>query len=56
MSKKNKFDKKSMQFLENYLNTASPTGYESAGQNVWMEYIKPYVDEIRTYDCSIKKS
>ena len=48
MSKKNKFDKKSMQFLENYLNTASPTGYESAGQNVWMEYIKPYVDEIRT--------
>jgi putative aminopeptidase FrvX len=48
MSKKNKFDKKSMQFLENYLNTASPTGYESAGQKIWMDYIKPYVDEIRT--------
>jgi putative aminopeptidase FrvX len=48
MSKKNKFDKKSMQFLENYLNTASPTGYERAGQKIWMDYIKPYVDEIRT--------
>lgn len=46
---KDKFYKnKSVKFLERYLNTASPTGYESAGQKVWMDYIKPYVDEIRT--------
>lgn len=42
------YGKKSLTFLEKYLNTASPTGYEFAGQKVWMEYIKPYVDEIRT--------
>lgn len=37
-----------MAFIENYLNTSSPTGYETAGQKVWTEYIKPYVDEIRS--------
>lgn len=38
----------SKQFLEKYLNTASPTGYESSGQKVWMDYIRPFVDEIKT--------
>lgn len=38
----------SIQFLEKYLNTASPTGYEWDGQNVWMDYLKPYVDEFIT--------
>ncbi len=33
------------EFLEKYLNNASPTGYESAGQKIWLEYIKPYIDE-----------
>ncbi len=42
-----KFDKKSMKFLETYLNTASPTGYERGGQKVWMDFLKPYVDEIK---------
>ncbi|WP_027377299.1 M28 family peptidase [Kaistella palustris] len=42
-----KFEKKSLQFLEQYLNTASPTGYEHNGQKVWMDYIKPFVDETR---------
>jgi putative aminopeptidase FrvX len=37
--------KNSLEFLENYLNTASPTGFESAGQKVWLNYIKPYVDD-----------
>lgn len=41
-----KFDKKSMKFLEEYLNTSSPTGYEHNGQALWMDYIKPYVDKI----------
>ena len=41
-----KFEKKSIQFLEQYLNTASPTGYEHNGQKIWMNYIRPYVDKI----------
>src|SRR5213592_3868940 len=31
-------------FLRNYLNTPSPVGFESAGQKIWLEYIKPFVD------------
>ena len=47
MSKK-VITKKSEQFLEKYLNNASPTGFESGGQKMWMDYIKPYVDEFKT--------
>ena len=39
---------KSMNFMENYLNGTSPVGYESENQKVWMEYLKPYVDEFIT--------
>jgi putative aminopeptidase FrvX len=39
---------KSLKFLEKYLNNASPTGYEWEGQKIWMEYLKPYVDEFIT--------
>ena len=45
---KSLLNKKSMTFLENYLNNAAPTGYEWGGQNLWMEYLKPYVDEFIT--------
>lgn len=31
-------------FLENYLNTPSPTGFEWNGQKVWLDYLKPYID------------
>lgn len=41
-----KFENKSLEFLEKYLNTASPTGYEHNGQKIWMDYLKPYVDKI----------
>ena len=41
-------NKKSLDFLENYLNNASPTGYEWDGQKLWMDYLKPYVDEFIT--------
>lgn len=41
-----KFENKSIKFLEKYLNTASPTGYEHNGQKIWMDYLKPYVDKI----------
>lgn len=40
--------KKSEQFLEKYLNNASPTGFEYNGQKLWMDYIRPYVDTIET--------
>jgi putative aminopeptidase FrvX len=31
-------------FLENYLNNAAPTGFESKGQEMWLKYIRPYID------------
>ena len=34
----------SLLFLKNYLNNASPTGFESSGQKLWLNYIKPYID------------
>ncbi|MDT7830315.1 M42 family metallopeptidase [Pricia sp. S334] len=48
MAKKDILNDKSLQFLENYLNNASPTGYESEGQKLWMKYLKPYVDTFIT--------
>lgn len=48
-------DKKSKKFLETYLNNPSPTGFESqlpglkgSGQQIWLDYMKPYVDEYIT--------
>lgn len=37
--------KESKKFLESYLNNASPTGFESSGQKLWLDYIKPYIDD-----------
>lgn len=31
-------------FLFDYLNNASPTGFEHSGQMIWLDYIKPYID------------
>ena len=39
---------KSEAFLEKYLNNAAPTGYETPGQKLWLDYIKPYIDEWRS--------
>ena len=41
-------NQKSIDFLEKYLNNSSPTGYEANGQKIWMEYLKPYVDDFIT--------
>jgi putative aminopeptidase FrvX len=38
-------DKKSKQFLFEYLNNASPTGFESPGQQLWLDYIRPYIND-----------
>lgn len=35
----------STRFLYDYLNNTSPTGFESPGQKIWLNYIKPYIDE-----------
>lgn len=38
---------KNLSFLRDYLNESSPTGYEHAGQQRWMDYIRPYVDDVK---------
>ena len=37
-------NEKSLKFLEAYINNAAPTGFESPGQQMWLDYIRPYVD------------
>ena len=37
-------DSKSKSFLFEYLNNHSPTGFESSGQKIWLDYIRPYID------------
>ncbi len=41
-------NKKSLNFLKKYINNAAPTGYEYTGQKLWMDYLKPYVDDFIT--------
>jgi putative aminopeptidase FrvX len=38
----------SLVFLKKYLNTPSPVGFESGGQKIWLEYLKPYIDSYFT--------
>ncbi|WP_353140325.1 M42 family metallopeptidase [Pseudopedobacter sp.] len=51
MTKKKAKDKqqivteKSLKFFESYINNPSPTGFEYTGQKLWLDYIKPYIDE-----------
>lgn len=34
-------------FLRRYLNNNSPTGHEWPGQQLWLRYLEPYIDEWR---------
>jgi putative aminopeptidase FrvX len=34
----------SFEFLKTYINNASPVGFETWGQKLWIEYLKPFVD------------
>ncbi len=45
-SKKEKsiFNANALQFLNDYLNNPSPTGFEKEGQKIWLNYIAPYID------------
>jgi len=36
---------KSLEFFERYINNPAPTGYEWQGQRMWLDYLKPYIDE-----------
>ena len=47
--------KKSEKFLQEYLNNPSPTGFESKGQRMWLNYIKPYIDThfVDTYGTAV---
>lgn len=38
-------DKAPLQFLQNLVETPSPSGFEVAAQRVWAEYVKPCCDE-----------
>jgi putative aminopeptidase FrvX len=33
-------------FLKKYLNSSSPTGFENESQQIWIDYIKKYVDKV----------
>jgi putative aminopeptidase FrvX len=48
-------NQKSLQFLENYINNPSPTGFEWEGQKIWLQYLKQYVDTqyIDTYGTAV---
>lgn len=35
----------SLSFFEKYINNPSPTGFEWQGQRMWLDYLKPYVDD-----------
>ncbi|HEX8546052.1 MAG TPA: M20/M25/M40 family metallo-hydrolase [Cytophagaceae bacterium] len=35
----------SKEFLFRYINNASPSGSEESGQKIWLDYIRPYVDD-----------
>lgn len=45
MANESIFTDSSLKFLEAYLNNASPTGFETPGQKMWLDYIRPYIDE-----------
>src|SRR5438094_9164387 len=36
--------KSSLDFLRDYINNPSPVGFESSGQKLWLNYLKPYLD------------
>src|SRR5882724_1348549 len=38
-------NKTSLAFFEKYINNPSPTGFEWKGQELWLDYIKPYIDD-----------
>jgi putative aminopeptidase FrvX len=50
-----KLDKKSNDFLYEYLNNHAPVGYENTGQRIWLKYLKQYCDDtlVDTYGTAV---
>src|SRR5579864_6606032 len=48
ISKKSILSSAALDFLKKYLNTPSPVGFESEGQKIWINYLKPYIDSYFT--------
>lgn len=55
MAKQSGISKKAESFLFKYLNNPSPTGYESEGQKLWLDYLKDDIDEhfVDTYGTAV---
>ncbi|MFT4062869.1 MAG: M42 family metallopeptidase [Edaphocola sp.] len=47
--------KESLVFFEQYINNPSPTGFEASGQQMWLDYIKPYIHQyyVDTYGSAV---
>ncbi|WP_256390943.1 M20/M25/M40 family metallo-hydrolase [Natronoarchaeum rubrum] len=41
-------DDRQREFLDDLLTTASPSGYETAAQRVWVDYVSEFADDVRT--------
>jgi putative aminopeptidase FrvX len=41
-------DDERWEFLTELLETPSPSGYETRGQRVWVEYAKEFAEDVRT--------
>ncbi|MFT4930584.1 MAG: putative aminopeptidase FrvX, partial [Natronomonas sp.] len=41
-------DTRQREFLDELLETPSPSGYETAGQRVWVEHVSTFADEVHT--------
>lgn len=54
-SKPSLLGQEDLTFLRNYLNNPSPTGFESPGQQLWLDYIRPYIDDyfVDTYGTAV---
>ena len=43
-------DERRREFLDDLLATETPSGFETAGQRVWIDYVSEYADDVRTDD------
>jgi len=54
-AKKSIISADAFEFFKSYINNASPVGFETWGQKLWIEYLKPYVDShyVDTYGTAV---
>ncbi len=46
--KKSILTETSFNFFKTYINTPSPVGFEFTGQRLWIDYVRPFVDDVFT--------